>query len=50
MKKEKQTTLQFLGYISPWMVGFLCFGVFPMLYSLYMSFCSYQRAGTPQFV
>ena len=50
MKKEKKTTLQFLGYISPWMVGFLCFGVFPMLYSLYMSFCYYQMVGTPKFV
>ena len=50
MKKRKKTVLQFLTYVSPWIIGFLCFGVFPMGYSLYMSFCSYQMVGEPKFV
>ena len=50
MKKRKKTVLQFLTYVSPWIIGFLCFGVFPMGYSLDMSFCSYQMVGEPKFV
>lgn len=50
MRREKKTVLQCLAYISPWIIGFMCFGLFPMGYSLYMSFCSYQMVGTPKFV
>lgn len=50
MRREKKTTLQFLAYVSPWMIGFLCFGLFPMAYSLYMSFCSYSMVGEPKFI
>lgn len=50
MKKQTKKTLQFLGYISPWLVGFSCFGVFPMLFSLYMGFCNYNMIGTPKWV
>ncbi len=47
MKRQTKTVVQFLGYVSPWLVGFSCFGLFPMVYSLYMSFCSYMMVGKP---
>ncbi len=50
MKRQKKTTLQFLAYISPWLIGFACFGIFPMLYSLYISFCNYMMVGEPKFI
>lgn len=50
MTRQKRTTLQFFLYISPWIVGFLCFGLFPMAYSLYISFCNYMMVGSPQWI
>ena len=49
MTREKKTTLSFFAYISPWLLGFACFGLFPPVYSLYISFCHYQMGGTPVF-
>ena len=49
MTREKKTTLSFFAYISPWLLGFACFGLFPLVYSLYISFCHYQMGGTPVF-
>lgn len=50
MKRKNITVLQFFGYISPWMLGFLVFGLFPLVYSFYMSFHSYQMVGKPLYV
>lgn len=47
MTKHKKTILSCAAYISPWIIGFACFGLFPMAYSLYMSFCSYNMIGSP---
>ena len=37
MKKNKENRL-FLFYISPWIIGFSIFTLFPMLFSLVISF------------
>lgn len=50
MKRAKKDKILFFGYVSPWLIGFSCFGLFPLLYSLYISFCSYQMVGTPKFI
>ncbi len=38
-----------LLFISPWLLGFLAFGVYPALISLYYSFTRYSGFGTPVF-
>jgi multiple sugar transport system permease protein len=42
----------FLGYlfVSPWAVGFLVFGLYPIGMSLYYSLCRYDVLRIPQFV
>lgn len=50
MQRTKKNKLLFFGYVSPWIIGFSCFGLFPLIYSLYISFCSYQMVGTPKFI
>lgn len=49
MQRTKKNKLLFFGYVSPWIIGFSCFGLFPLIYSLYISFCSYNMVGTPKF-
>ena len=31
-----------LLFISPWIVGFVCFGIYPIVMALYYSFCDYD--------
>jgi multiple sugar transport system permease protein len=38
-----------LLFISPWLLGFLAFGLYPALTSLYYSFTRYSGFGTPVF-
>jgi multiple sugar transport system permease protein len=37
-------------FLSPWLVGFLVFGLYPMAMSLYYSLCRYDVLRVPQFV
>jgi multiple sugar transport system permease protein len=41
-----------LGYLfaSPWLIGFVVFGLFPMVMSLYYSLCRYDVLRFPEFV
>jgi multiple sugar transport system permease protein len=39
-----------LLFISPWLIGFLCFTLYPMLASLYYSFTDFKILDTPQWV
>lgn len=39
-----------LAFCSPWIAGFLCFGLIPILASLYFSFTSYSILKPPTFV
>jgi len=39
-----------LAFISPWLIGFLAFTLYPVLASLYYSFCDYDVLTTPIWV
>jgi multiple sugar transport system permease protein len=47
---KKQENL--IGYIfaSPWLLGLILLGAFPILASLYISFTTYDMIGTPKFI
>lgn len=47
MKKERR---YFYLFISPWLIGFICLTVGPMLYSLYGSLCEWDGFSTPIFL
>jgi multiple sugar transport system permease protein len=46
---EKQS---FWGYVfvSPWLIGFLIFGLYPIVMSIYYSLCQYDVLRIPQFI
>jgi oligogalacturonide transport system permease protein len=52
MNKVKYTKRGNMGYlyISPWILGFLIFQLYPLGASLYYSFTEYNITGTPTFV
>lgn len=41
-----------LGYLfaSPWLIGLIVLGAFPILFSLYLSFTNYDMLSTPDFI
>jgi multiple sugar transport system permease protein len=39
-----------LGFLSPWLIGFVVFTAGPMLISLYLSFTSYNEISAPSYV
>src|SRR5215218_4511849 len=47
---RRKEALQGLGFISPWIVGFLAFTAYPMVASLYYSFTNYNILQPPQWV
>ncbi|MBN2628194.1 MAG: sugar ABC transporter permease [Spirochaetales bacterium] len=46
-KTEKRNLRNGLIFVSPWIVGFLCLQVYPILYSLRLSFTRYSGFGKP---
>ncbi len=46
----RRETLAFYLFISPWIIGFLVFLVYPLLSSLYLSFTRYSIATTPHWI
>lgn len=54
MKSLKDITnkQQFWGYLflSPWVIGFLIFGIYPIIMSMYYSLCQYDVLRVPQFI
>ena len=46
---KQQTVFGYL-FILPWVVGFLVFGIYPMIMSLYYSLCQYDVLRIPQFI
>lgn len=42
--------ISFHLFISPWIIGFLCFIAWPMLYSLYAAFTNWNGVQTPVFI
>lgn len=41
LKEKTRRTIAFYLMISPWLIVFLCLGLFPLLYGLYLSFTNY---------
>jgi len=48
-RRKQEAALGFL-FASPWLVGFLVFGLYPMVMSFYFSLCRYDVLRIPQFV
>ncbi|MCL2320776.1 MAG: sugar ABC transporter permease [Oscillospiraceae bacterium] len=48
--QEKREIRNFYLFISPWIFGFLCFTLFPVLWSLYLSFTQYNGVAAPKFI
>jgi multiple sugar transport system permease protein len=46
---RKQTFAGYL-FISPWVIGFLVFGLYPIIMSFYYSLCHYDVLRIPQFI
>lgn len=46
---RKQTIAGYL-FISPWLIGFLVFGLYPIVMSFYYSLCHYDVLRIPQFM
>lgn len=46
-KKELRTGLL---VISPWIIGFVCFMLIPLIYSFYVSLTNYSFLAAPKFV
>jgi multiple sugar transport system permease protein len=49
-KRARRDLLMGLAFISPWLVGFLVFTFYPILASLYFSFCEYRILTPPRWV
>lgn len=49
-RRTWRTLLVGLAFISPWIVGFLAFQVYPFFASLYYSFTFYSVLDTPKFI
>ena len=50
MKKSAGNLLKGLIFISPWIIGFLIFQLYPIYKSVYYSFCEYDVLNPPIFV
>ena len=50
MKKSTGNLLKGLIFISPWIIGFLIFQVYPIYKSVYYSFCEYDVLNPPIFI
>lgn len=50
MKQERRNLINGLLFISPWIIGFLLFTVYPVLNSLYYSLCDYNIVQEPEFI
>lgn len=49
LSHDKKAALCGLAFVSPWVLGLIVFNLFPILYSLYLSFTSYSLVGEPKF-
>lgn len=49
-RNTRRETLEFYLFISPWLIGFLVFLLYPLLSSLYYSFTRYEIGGTPLWI
>ena len=49
-RKERRNLVVGLLFISPWIFGFLAFLVYPILYTLRISFTDYTGFGEPEWI
>jgi multiple sugar transport system permease protein len=49
-KQEKRNTVVGLLFVSPWLIGFLLFAVYPLISSLYYSMTNFDFIRDPQFI
>ncbi|GAA3227307.1 carbohydrate ABC transporter permease [Dactylosporangium siamense] len=49
-RRSRRPTMIGLAFLSPWLLGFLAFTLYPVLATLYYSFTDYSLFGTPQWV
>ncbi len=49
-RRNRQEVLRGLAFISPWLAGFLLFTLYPIVASLYYSFCEYRVLSPPRWV
>lgn len=47
---RRRSLLTGLLFVSPWLLGFLCFTLYPFLASLYFSFCDYDILSPPKWI
>jgi multiple sugar transport system permease protein len=50
MRKVRKREWQGLLYVSPWLIGFAIFILYPFLWSIQLSFMDWKGIGTPRFV
>jgi multiple sugar transport system permease protein len=50
LKPETRKLLRGIAFISPWIVGFLAFTIYPLLASFYYSFTDFSLFGSPKWV
>lgn len=48
--RQRRELIKGLLFISPWIIGLLLFTLYPLLSSLYYSFCNYDLMGEPTFI
>jgi len=49
-RRERRAILAGLAFVSPWLIGFLIFTLYPILASFYYSFCDYRILTPPHWV
>ena len=50
MKNSRRETLTALMFVSPWIIGFSVFLLYPLLASIYYSFCDYSVLRPPVYI
>jgi multiple sugar transport system permease protein len=50
LSAQRRRQLTVLAFMSPWIIGFCAFVLYPMLASLYFSFTNYDLSSAPQWV
>ncbi len=50
MKNSRRETLTALAFVSPWIIGFTLFLLYPLVASIYYSFCNYSVLKDPVWI
>jgi multiple sugar transport system permease protein len=48
--RERRSLVQGLLFVSPWIIGFLLFTVYPLIYSFYVSLTRFDLISPPRFI